>query len=143
MALSESAIKRNKKKKEEEKKKWREKVLSPSLGDDIVISYNRNKDTWTKTFSLTDSKGNEVRRKKRIGGSDRMPIYEDVKKDADYLNDKKVTDFTEEEYDKLLERSTIQVANPNYEGKKKKMVNPNRGFRGGGIALRGFGKVMR
>ena len=141
MALSESAIKRNKKKKKEEKKKYYEKVLSGKL-DDIVLTYDRNKDTWTKTFSLEDSKGKNVRRRKRIGGSDRMPIYEDVKNDADFT-DKEYDKLTDKEYDELLERSTIQVANPNYKGKKKKMVNPNRGFRGGGIALRGFGKVMR
>ena len=84
-----------------------------------------------KTKILRDSKGRAVGRRKRVGGTDRVPIYKNVKNYDDYT-DKEIGAMSDAEYDKMEKSSTIQYRNPDYKGPKKKMVNPGRGFSEGG-----------
>lgn len=84
-----------------------------------------------KTNILRDSKGRAVGRRKRVGGTDRVPIYKNVKNYDDYT-DKEIGAMSDAEYDKMEKSSTIQYRNPDYKGPKKKMVNPGRGFSEGG-----------
>ena len=84
-----------------------------------------------KTKILRDSKGRAIGRRKIVGGTDRVPIYKNVKNYDDYT-DKEIGAMSDAEYDKMEKSSTIQYRNPDYKGPKKKMVNPTRGFSEGG-----------
>ena len=84
-----------------------------------------------KTKILRDSKGRAIGRRKIVGGTDRVPIYKNVKNYDDYT-DKEIDAMSDAEYDKMEKSSTIQYRNPDYKGPKKKMVNPTRGFSEGG-----------
>ena len=87
-----------------------------------------------KTKILRDSKGRAIGRRKRVGGTDRAPIYKNVKNYYDYT-DKEIGAMSDAEYDKMEKSSTIQYRNPDYKGPKKKMVNPTRGFSEGGMIV--------
>tara|TARA_R100000995_G_scaffold84837_1_gene65116 strand:+ start:5007 stop:5405 length:399 start_codon:yes stop_codon:yes gene_type:complete len=87
-----------------------------------------------KTKILRDSKGRAVGRRKKVGGTDRAPIYKNVKNFDDYT-DKEIDAMSDAEFDRMEKSSTIQYKNPDYKGPKKKMVNPTRGFSEGGMIV--------
>ena len=78
--------------------------------------------------------GRAIGRRKRVGGTDRAPIYKNVKNFDDYT-DKEIDAMSDAEFDRMEKSSTIQYRNPDYKGPKKKMVNSARGFSEGGMIV--------
>lgn len=107
----------------------RKKNFKPSKIEDIEVGGN-----ILKTKILRNSKGRAIGRRKRVGGTDRAPIYKNVKNFDDYT-DKEIDAMSDAEFDRMEKSSTIQYRNPDYKGPKKKMVNSARGFSEGGMIV--------
>jgi hypothetical protein len=85
-------------------------------------------------YKKVAGKGRAVGRMKQVGGTARAPIYKKVKNYDDYTNEEK-SKMSDAEYNKMEKSSTIQYKNPDYKGPKKKMVNSARGFSEGGMIV--------
>lgn len=85
-------------------------------------------------YKKVAGEGRAVGRMKQVGGTARVPIYKKVKNYDDYTNEEK-SKMSDAEYNKMEKSSTIQYKNPDYKGPKKKMVNSARGFSEGGMIV--------
>ena len=132
------------------KKKVKEKKSDiESLGE-IEVTGGKDTSTPTKILRSTSKrvggtdrapiyekvtgKSRAVGRRKQVGGTSRVPIYKNVKNYDDYTNEEK-SKMSDAEYNKMEKSSTIQYKNPDYKGPKKKMVNSARGFSEGGMIV--------
>ena len=129
-----------KKKKEKEKKSDIESLREIEVGftpkTNILRSTKKRVGGTDRVpiYKKVAGKGRAVGRMKQVGGTARAPIYKKVKNYDDYTNEEK-SKMSDAEYNKMEKSSTIQYKNPDYKGPKKKMVNSARGFSEGGMIV--------
>lgn len=129
-----------KKKKEKEKKSDIESLREIEVGftpkTNILRSTKKRVGGTDRVpiYKKVAGEGRAVGRMKQVGGTARAPIYKKVKNYDDYTNEEK-SKMSDAEYNKMEKSSTIQYKNPDYKGPKKKMVNSARGFSEGGMIV--------
>ena len=130
----------------EEVKAWknRKRKSKPEVLEDIVVASGKDTSSPTKILRRKSKRvggtdrapiyekvknGRAVGRMKRVGGTDRVPKYEKVKNYDDYTW-QEISPMSDAEYEKMEKSSTIQYRNPDYEGAKK--IKPHSRFNEGG-----------
>ena len=83
-------------------------------------------------YKKVAGKGRAVGRRKQVGGTSRVPIYKDVKNYDDYT-EKEFDKMTDDDYVKMEKSSTIQYKNPKYKTPKNKTGSSR--FSEGGIIV--------
>jgi len=119
----------------------------PEVLEDIVVASGKDTSSPTKILRRKSKRvggtdrapiyekvknGRAVGRMKRVGGTDRVPKYEKVKNYDDYTW-QEISPMSDAEYDKMEKSSTIQYKNPDYKGAKK--IKPHSRFSEGGMIV--------
>ena len=138
-AISQGIRTKTIKKKEKEKKSNIE-----SLGEIEVVGVTPKTNTLRSTrkrvggtdrvpiYKKVAGKGRAVGRMKQVGGSARVPIYKNVKNYDDYT-EKEFDKMTDDDYVKMEKASTIRYRNPKY--KVKKNTSGSSRFSEGGMIV--------